>query len=107
MLRKKKEKNIILVKLSSSSTKFIKEIVMPELNINMPLTENTISDIEDWIYDLEDSQYDEKGNKVNLDEFTKEKLLKAQKLLEELMIIWGGDNTIIDLNYLNNELNLK
>ena len=107
MFGKKKQENFISVKLTDKSVEFIKTIIIPELNINTPITTSEICKIEDWIYDLEDMQYDEEGNEIPLNEIAKEKLLKAQELLAELMGIWGGDNTVEDLDDLNKRLNLQ
>ena len=107
MFGKKKQKNFIPVKLTDKSIEFIKSVIIPELNINTPITTSEICKIEDWIYNLEDMQYDEEGNEIHLDHISKEKLLKAQELLAELMGIWGNDNTVEDLDDLNNRLNLQ
>lgn len=107
MFGKKKKENFIPIKLTDKSVEFIKTVIIPELNINTPITASEICKIEDWIYDLEDMQYDEEGNDIPLNRIAKEKLLKAQELLAELMGIWGGDNTVEDLDDLNNRLNLQ
>ena len=107
MFEKKKKENFIPIKLTDKSVEFIKTVIIPELNINTPITTSEICKIEDWIYDLEDMQCDEEGNDIPLNQIDKEKLLKAQELLAELMAIWGGDNTVEDLDDLNNRLNLQ
>ena len=107
MFGKKKKENFIPVKLTDKSVEFIKTVIMPELNINTPITTSEICKIEDWIYDLEDMRYDEEGNDVSLNQITEDKLLKAQELLAELMGIWDGDNTVEDLDDLNHRLNLQ
>ena len=104
MFKKKKKEEIILVKLTDKAVAFIKTVIMPELNMTLPIDVSKICKIEDWIYDLEDKQYDEEGNEINLDTITKEKLTKAQDLLAELMSIWDGDNTVEDFDDLNNRL---
>ena len=106
MFKKKEEKKFIAIKLTDASVEFIKSVVIPELNIKLPITTSEICKIEDWIYNLEERQYDEEGNEIHLDKATKEKLVKAQALLEELMSIWGGDNTVEDLDDLNNRLSM-
>lgn len=107
MYGKKKKENFIPIRLTDKSVEFIKTVIIPELDINTPITTSEICKIEDWIYDLENIQYNEKGNDVPLNQIAKEKLLKAQELLAELMGIWGGDNTVEDLDDLNNRLNLQ
>ncbi len=107
MNRNKRKENFIPIKLTDTSVEFIKNVIIPELNIKTPITTSEICKIEDWIYALEDMQYDEEGNDVPLNQKAKEKLLKAQELLAELMGIWGGDNTVEDLDDLNSRLNLQ
>lgn len=106
MIFNKKEKKPTLVKLSENSITFIKTVIVPELNITKPISSSEICQIEDWIYALEDMQYDDNGNEVNLDLSTKTKISNAQVLLSELMAIWGGDNTIEDLVDLNTRIGL-
>ena len=83
---------------------------MPKLGINKPLTTNEICMIEDWIYDLEETQFDEEGNKIHLEKEAIETLQKAQDLLSEFMSIWGGNDgkndTVEDLDDLNKRLGL-
>lgn len=104
---KKKQPKYTNIKLSDNAVEFIKSVIVPEMNITTPITNMTICKIEDWIYNLEDSQYDEEGNEIDLDNDTKEKIIKAQNLLNELMGIWDGDYTTEDLDDLNERLNLK
>lgn len=105
MFSKRKKVNIY-VKLSDKSVDFIKNVIMPEMQIDRPIDHMKICDIESWIYNLQDSQIDENGNDIVLDDVTKAKLLSAQDLLEELMGIWGGDNTSEDFDDLNKRLGL-
>lgn len=106
----RKKQNITYVKLSDNAVEFIKTVVLPELKINKPLTTNEICMIEDWIYDLEETQFDEEGNKIHLEKEAIETLQKAQDLLSEFMSIWGGNDgkndTVEDLDDLNKRLGL-
>ena len=106
MFDKKTQDDYKSVKLTEGSVDFIKSVIIPELKISAPITTNDICKIEDWIYDLEDTQYDDGGNEIQLDISAKEKIIKAQELLSELMSIWGGDNTVEDLDDLNQRLGL-
>lgn len=105
MLFKKKE-TPIYVKLTEKSVEFIKNVVIKELGINTRIGVKEICDIEDWIYELENIQYDEDGKEVLIDDLIKEKIARAQELLAELMSIWGGENTTEDLDDLNSRLGL-
>lgn len=86
--------------LSNESVNFIKETVLPELKITTSLGTKEISDIEDWIHEVIDSEYDEHGNTIILSEVEKSKIEKAEKLLGELMSVWDNktDKYIDDLN---------
>ena len=102
----KNKKQPTYVKLSDNAVSFFKEVIVPELNITSLIDTKKICEIEDWIYEIEDSQYDDDGNDIVLDKATQLKLVKAQELLAEFMEIWGGDNTIEDLDDLNQRLGL-
>lgn len=86
--------------LSNESVDFIKETVLPELKITTSLGTKEISDIEDWIHKVIDSEYDEHGNTIILSEVEKSEIEKAEKLLGELMSVWDNktDKYIDDLN---------
>ena len=102
-----KKEELIYVKLSDKAIDFIKNVVVPELNISTPIGVSEICDIEDWVYALENTQYDDDGNEVDLDASAKAKLSAAQNLLAELMAIWGKANSSEDLDDLNKRLGLS
>ncbi len=104
---KKNEIETTYVKLSNDSVEFIKNVVIPELNITTPIGNKEIFDIEDWIYELEAIRYDDDGNKLILDENTELKITKAQSLLAELMSIWDDENKVEYFDDLNERLGLK
>ena len=104
---KKNKIEITYVKLNNDSVEFIKNVVIPELNITAPIGNKEIFDIEDWIYELEAIRYDDDGNKLILDENTELKIKQAQSLLADLMSIWDSENLVEDFDDLNEKLGLS